>query len=418
MLSHRSLKQATMRLFISALLILLVQEAVFSQSQPDKTHARALVNRVLKTSPIIDGHNDLFAWYYGCQYKKLAKCPQDIEDYPLDKIQKGHTDIPRLRKGGVGGLQLNVYADSLGDFLGAYDLLYRIEKRYPLDLKVVGSSVEMRNAMQSGKIAILPMLEGSDRLENKPSFLRTFYKLGLRCMTLTYVTSDIADGSDDKPKHNGLSDLGRQMVKEMNSLGIIVDMSHISEKAMSDVLDVTSAPVIFSHSNSRSVCNVNRNVPDDILLRLKKNGGIVMIDMAPEHTSNRFARWMKEGDDLWAATKEKFPGDKQRLGNVMTEWEKVNPQPAVTIAEVADHFDYVKRLIGVDHIGISGDYDGIEYTTVGLEDVSGFPNLLTELASRGWTAKELRKVTGENYLRVFSGVEAAARLTRSKARKR
>lgn len=398
-----------MRLLIAFLLTLLVYGSVSPQSPRGETQAKELVKRVLKTSPIVDGHNDLFAWYYGCEYKKLPKCPQDIADYPLDKIQKGHTDIPRWRKGGVGGVQLNVYADSLANFLGAYDLLYRIEKRYAADLKVVSSSTEMRNALRSGKIAILPMLEGSDRIENKPSLLRTFYKLGLRCMTLTYTTSEIADGSDDKPIHNGISALGREIVKEMNSLGMIIDLSHISAKAMSDVLDVTSAPVIFSHSNARAVCDVNRNVPDEILLRLKKNGGLIMIDMAPEHTSNRFVKWMVEGDELWAATKQKFPGDKLRLDDVMTSWEKANPRPPVTVGEVADHFDYVKRLIGVDHIGISGDFDGIEWTAVGLEDVSTFPNLLTELARRGWTESELRKITSENYLRVFAGVEAASK---------
>lgn len=368
-----------------------------------------IVSRVLRSSPIVDGHSDLLAWYFGCTYKKLDKCPREIEDYPLDVVQKGHTDIPRWRKGGVGGVQLNVYADTLADLLTAYDLVSQLETKYSKDLKVVSTSAEMKAAMRSGKIALLPMLEGSDRLENKPAMLRTLYKLGLRCMTLTYVTSDIADGSDDKPRHEGISQLGREMVREMNRLGIIVDISHSSASSMSDVLDVTTAPVIFSHSNARAVCDINRNVSDEILQRLKKNGGLIMIDMAPEHTSKRFARWMSEGDDLWTATKTKFPDDKGKLAAVMGEWERANPQPEVTVGEVADHFDHVKRLIGVDHIGISGDYDGIEYTTVGLEDVSGFPNLLRELVRRGWTEKELKKITSENYLRVFANVEKVAR---------
>lgn len=401
------------KLILFTLLLEIMAEAVCAQTdliryKRTEQEARTIVDRVLRASPIIDGHNDLFAWYFGCTYKKLPKCPQDIADYPLDKIQKGHTDIPRWRKGGVGGVQLNVFADSLKTFLVAYDLLYRLEKTYSKDLKVVTSSDDMRKAMTNGQIAILPMLEGSVRLENKLSLLRTFYRLGLRCMTFTYYTSDLADGSDDTPKHNGISDLGRETVKEMNRLGVIIDMSHISSEAMSDILDLSRAPVIFSHSNSRTVCDVNRNVPDSILLRLKSNRGIIMIDMVPDHTSTAFVRWMNIGDSVYYSNKKNYPDDKSKLTEVMSKWERENPIPEVNIKDVADHFDYIKKLIGVDYIGISGDFDGIEYTVKGLEDVSCFPNILTELARRGWTGKELQKITGKNYLRVFREVENIA----------
>ncbi len=370
--------------------------------------AKEIVARVLKQSPVIDGHNDLFAWYFGCNYKKLPKCPQDIKDYPLDTVTKGQTDIPRWRKGAVGGVQLNVFSDSLKGFIDAYDQLYKLEKTYSKDLKIVGTASEMRKAMQAGKIALLPMLEGSVRLENKLSLLRMFYKLGLRCVTFTYYTSDLADGSDDKPKHNGISLIGKEMVQEMNRLGVIIDMSHISAKSMSDILDITKAPVIFSHSNARALCDVNRNVPDKILKRLKENGGLIMIDMVAEHSSNAFVKWMSAGDSVFYNTKEKYPGDKKKLKEVMDEWEKNYPKPAVTVADVADHFDYIKKLIGVDHIGISGDYDGMDYPITGLEDVSCFPKLLIELAGRGWTETELGKITAENYLRVFEAVEKKA----------
>lgn len=371
--------------------------------------ATAIVNRVVKSSPVIDGHNDVFVWYFGCGYIDMAKCPQDIHDYPLDIVQKGHTDIPRWRKGGVGGVMINVFADSLSTFLDAYDLLYRLEDEYNNDLRVVTSSNEMRKEMKKGKIALVPTLEGSIRLENKLSFLRTFHQLGLRSVTFTYYTSDLADGSDDAQVHNGISELGRQMVKEMNKLGIIIDLSHVSSEAMDDILDETVAPVIFSHSNARAICDINRNVPDSILLRLKKNGGIVMIDMAPEHTSGRFAQWMSSGDSVYYSTLKLDPEERQKLNETMEQWERQNPQPEVTISEVADHFDYVKRLIGIEHIGISGDYDGIDYTIKGLEDVSGYPNLLIELARRGWTKNELRKICQDNFLRVFSQVEDVAR---------
>lgn len=372
--------------------------------------AQRLVARVLKTSPIIDGHNDLFAWYFGCDYKKLPKCPQDITDYPLNTLSKGQTDIPRWRKGGTGAVQLNIFSDSLPSFLDAYDLLYRIEQVYNKDLKIVSSAADIRKVMQSGKIALLPMLEGSQRLEGKTAYLRLFYKLGLRCVTFTYTTGNLADGSDDVPRHNGISELGRDMVKEMNRLGMLIDLSHASAKTMSDILDITKAPVIFSHSNARKICDVNRNVPDSILLKLKANKGLIMLDMVPDHTSNKFAKWVNSGDSLYYTAKEKYPGDKQRLKNIMAQWELENPQPVVYISEIADHFDYVKNLIGTDHIGIGGDYDGIEYTIQGLEDVSCFPKLLTELAKRGWTETELRKITSENYLRVFAEIERVSKL--------
>ena len=253
------------------------------------------------------------------------------------------------------------------------------------------------------------MLEGSVRLENKLSSLRTFYKLGLRCVTLTYYTSDLADGSDDEPRHNGISTLGSEMVREMNRLGVIIDMSHISTNAMSQVLDITNAPVIFSHSNARALCNVNRNVPDSILLRLKKNGGIIMLDMVPDHTTNLFAKWVSNGDSVYFSTKKQYPNDKKKLKDVMAQWEKDNPKPTVTVPDIADHFDYVKKLIGVDYIGIGGDYDGLDYTIDGMEDVSCFPTLLVELAMRGWTEMELKKITGKNFLRVFTNVENKAK---------
>jgi len=374
-----------------------------------KNDAAAIVANVLKTSPIIDGHSDLFAWYFGCNYKHLAKCPQDIADYPLDTITKGQTDIPRWRKGGVGGVQINLDDDSF-NLSTMYDLLYRLEKVYQKDLKVVSNSVEMRKAMQAGKIALLPMMEGSEKLENNLSALPDLYNLGLRCITFTYHTNEFADASDDPPVHNGISALGKELVNKMNRLGIIIDMSHISAKSMSDILDITQAPVIFSHSNARALCDVNRNVPDSILLRLKKNKGLIMIDMVAEHSSDKFGKWAEFGDSVYFATKAQFPNDKQKLKDVMIQWDIQNPLPLVSVSDVADHFDYVKKLIGIDYIGISGDYDGMAYPIPGLEDVSCFPNLLIELVRRGWTETELKKATSENYLRVFEAIEQSALL--------
>ncbi len=396
------------------LLIVIFSSPCFAQNMAisypvSEAKATQIVAEVLKTSPIIDGHSDLFAWYFGCVYKKLKKCPQDISDYPLDTISKGQTDIPRWRKGGVGGVQINLDADSF-NLKSQYDFLHKLEKAYQKDLQIVSTSTQMRKAMQEGKIALLPMKEGSEQLNGNISLLDTLYQYGLRCMTFTYFTNEFADASDDTPIHNGISVLGEEMVRKMNRLGMIIDMSHISAKSMSDILDITKAPVIFSHSNARALCDVNRNVPDEILLRLKKNGGLIMIDMVAEHSSDAFGKWAEAGDSVYYSIKEKFPGDKTKLNEVMQQWEKDYPMPVVTIADVANHFDYVKKLIGIDYIGISGDYDGMDYPIPGLEDVSCFPKVLIELARRGWTEKELSKVTGENYLHVFEKIEKRAKI--------
>lgn len=395
--------------FKLALCILIPAASFYAQKEAKKyvlsdQAAEKLVTRVLKTSPVIDGHNDLFIHFFACK-----ECPQDFHTYRIDSTNTGHTDIPRWRKGGVGGQLLNIEKDrSLGLFLDAYDIVYRMQAAYPNDIKVVGTSSEMRAAMRSGRIAILPIMEGSIGLENNMSLLRSFYQLGLRSVTFAYKTNDLADGSDDKPKHNGVSAFGKEMIGEMNRLGIIVDISHVSAKAMSDVLETTKAPIIFSHSNARALCDHNRNVPDDVIKKLVANRGMIMLTFVPEFTTNAFAKWYNAGDEYYFALQRKHAFDKVKVKADMDIWEKENPRPIVTVSDIADHFDHVKRLVGVDHIGIGGDFDGILYTIKGLDDVSGYPKLLTELAKRGWTEKDLRKITSENFLRVFEEVEAKA----------
>ncbi len=372
---------------------------VLSQSAAER-----IVKKVLRSSPVIDGHNDLFVHFVGCQ-----DCPKDLADYPIDVKTKGQTDIPRWRKGGVGGQLLSVDGASeepkVEKYLEAWDLLFRLQNAYPLDLEIVGTAKDTRRVMRAGKIALIPSLEGAVILGNNPALLRNYYRLGLRSVTFAYETNDLADGSDDEPKHNGISSFGKEMVKEMNRLGIMIDMSHISAKAMHDILDVSQAPVIFSHSNARAICQVNRNVPDDVLNKLKSNRGIIMLTFVPYFTTNEFSKWMKTGDDFYYDLKKKYPDDKAKVNAGIKKWETDNPAPMVTVSDIADHFDYVKKLIGVDYIGMGGDYDGIAFTITGMEDVSSYPKLLIELARRGWTEKELKKITGENFLRVFEEVE-------------
>jgi len=367
--------------------------------------AERIVKKVLRSSPVIEGHNDLYFHFVGCE-----DCPKDLADYPIDVKTEGQTDIPRWRKGGVGGQLLNVASKetTAKKYLESWDLLYRMQNAYPRDLQIVGTAEDTRRAMRVGKIAIIPSLEGAVILENNLALLRNYYRLGLRSVTFAYETNDLADGSDDVPKHNGISSFGKEMVKEMNRLGIMIDMSHISAKAMHDILDVSQAPVIFSHSNVRAICEVNRNVPDDVLNRLKANRGIIMLTFVPYFTTNSLSKWMKTGDDFYYDLKEKYPDDKTKVSAGIKKWETDNPQPTVTVSDIADHFDYVKKLIGIDYIGMSGDYDGIAFTISGMEDVSSYPKLLVELARRGWTEKELRKITSGNFLRVFEEVEKKA----------
>ncbi|MEO6405403.1 MAG: dipeptidase [Ferruginibacter sp.] len=392
--------------------LLLMHSAVAQQIQypVSKEKAKQIVAEILKTSPIIDGHNDLFVNYFDCK-----TCPKDLTDYPIDIIAPGQTDIPRMRQGAVGGLLMNIFGRerTLDSYMQAWDLLYRMQDKYSADLKIVSTAAEMRKGMQEGKITILPSLERSARLGDNKYLLRTYYKLGLRSVTFAYETNQFADGSNDTAKYNGISAKGKEMVKEMNRLGMLIDISHISSKAMNDILDITKAPIIFSHSNVKVLCNINRNVPDDVLKRLKLNGGIIMLCPVPYFTTNAHFDWHNLNDNFFDNLSAKFKknrGDSAELDKIAIQWEKDNPPPLVTEVDLANHFDYVKKLIGVDYIGIAGDYDGIEYTIKGMEDVSTYPKLLIELIRRGWTVSEIRKITSGNFLRVFEEVEKHSKL--------
>lgn len=392
--------------------LILVNSAIAQQIKYPVSQEKATqtVVEILKTSPIIDGHNDLFVNYFDCK-----TCPKDLNDYPIDIIAPGQTDIPRMKQGGVGGVLLNVFGreKTLDSYMQAWDLLYRMQDTYNNELKIVSTASEMRKGMQEGKITILPSLEGAVRLGNNKYLLKTYYKLGLRSVTFAYSSNQFADGSDDTAKYNGISALGSEMVGEMNKLGVIIDMSHISVQAMNAILDVTKAPVIFSHSNVQALCNVNRNVPDNVLKKLKLNGGIIMLTPVPYFTTNAYFDWHNLNDSFFENLFERFQknsADSTELDKIAIQWEKDNPPPMITVADLANHFDYVKKLIGVDYIGIGGDYDGIEYTINGMEDISSYPKLLTELIRRGWTESEIKKITGENFLRVFEEVEQKAKL--------
>lgn len=362
-----------------------------------KTDSRmAMVRRVLRSVPLIDGHNDL-PW----RIREDSTMSRDVEAYDLRHPTPGMTDLARLRKGMVGAQFWSVYVPGeIKDSgfarvqLEQIDIARRVIAKYPAALRLVTSSAGIRSAFAAGRIGSLIGMEGGHAIENSLGALRAYYALGARYMTLTHnVTLDWADAALGEQKHGGLTAFGKEVVREMNRLGMLVDLSHVSPGVMSDALTVAEAPVIFSHSGARALVDHRRNVPDSILARLAKNGGVVMVPFVPGFVSNAVKAWNDSSE----------------------AWQKSHPAPRATIAEVADHIDHVRKVAGVDHVGIGSDFDGITDTVQGLEDVSTFPVLFLELARRGWKEAELRKLAGGNLLRAFARAEqVAARLARQR----
>ncbi len=378
----------------------------------------AHVKSLLKTTPLVDSHNDL-PW----AMREFANAPLDVDAYDLNKPTKGMTDIARLRKGMVGGQFWSVYIPGeVRDSgyariqLEQIDIARRVISRYPKDLQWALTAADVRKAQKTGKIGSLLGMEGGHAIENSLGALRAYYDLGARYMTLTHnVTLDWADAANDVPKHNGLTPFGKEVVREMNRLGMLVDLSHVSPAVMSNALDVTEAPVIFSHSAARGLTDVPRNVPDSILARLPKNGGVVMMTFVPGFTSQKVADFEKRMNAVRDSVTKAFPNDNDAQFKAAAAWRQANPIPRATIADVADHMDHIKKLAGAEHIGMGGDYDGITETVVGLEDVSKYPDLLAELVKRGWTDTELRGVAGENILRALTRAEVvSARLRKER----
>ena len=271
------------------------------------------------------------------------------------------------------------------------------------------TAADVRSAFKRGKIGSLLGMEGGHAIENSLGALRAYYDLGARYMTLTHnVTLDWADAALDAPTHGGLTNFGREVVREMNRLGMLVDLSHVSPAVMSNALDVTEAPVIFSHSASRAMTDVPRNVPDSILARLPKNGGVVMMTFVPQFTNKKVVEYDKRVTFIRDSISKANPGNNDAQFKAVAAWREANPTPRATISDIADHMDHIKQIAGAEHIGMGGDYDGITETVVGLEDVSKYPDLLAELVKRGWTDTEIRGVAGENILRALTRAEVVS----------
>jgi membrane dipeptidase len=391
--------------FTSAVFFLLAPAA---SRAGDEALARA--RRVLAAHPVIDGHNDL-PW----AIRENAAAPRDVVAYDLRSRTNGATDLERLREGGVGGQFWSVYvpAELPGGFarvqLEQIDIARRMIARYPDRLAFATTADEVERAMAGGRVASLLGVEGGHAIENSLGALRAYHDLGVRYMTLTHgKTLDWADSATDTARHGGLTRFGEEVVREMNRLGMLVDLSHVSEETMEDALGVSEAPVIFSHSSARALCDHPRNVPDAVLAKVKANGGVVMVTFVSDFVSSEFG---KARAPLWKEYEERTQGvadagERQRIGK---EIAARMPKIPVTLAQVADHVDHVRNVAGADHVGLGGDFDGNDAWPEGLSDVSGYPRLLAELARRGWSDEDLGKLASGNILRVMRRAEEVAR---------
>ena len=382
---------------------------------PALAHARELLTKF----PLIDGHNDLPA-----VIRESGKPPRDIAAYDLNGRTAGDTDIARLREGGVGGQFWSVWIPSLPDVgkrgfariqLEQIDIALRVIERYPADLRLALTADEIEQANAAGRIASLLGIEGGHAIENSLGALRDYYRLGVRYMTLTHFNgNDWADSATEAPRHGGLTKFGEEVVREMNRLGMVVDLSHVSTDTMNDALDIAEAPVMFSHSSALALTPSPRNVPDSVLARLRKNGGVVMVDfisefsvIGPEHGQWRAGfeaatGGIKLGDARYDAAVKKYSVD--------------HPEPKATIQDVAAHIEHVRDVAGIDHVGIGADFFGEpSYMATGLEDTSRYPHLFAELIRRGWSDEMLAKLARGNLLRVLRETEqAAARLQKDR----
>jgi membrane dipeptidase len=359
--------------------------------------------------PLIDGHNDL-PW----AHRRLHQ--HDLEAFGLESLPHLQTDIPRLREGGVGAQFWSVFVpvsiqgpEAVKTTMEQIDFVHRIVRRYPEAFELATTADDVERIFRAGKIASLIGMEGGHSIDNSLAALRMFYQLGARYMTLTHNTNtDWADSATDKPVHNGLTAFGEQVVLEMNRLGMLVDLSHVSPDTMRHALRVTRVPVIFSHSGARAVNNHVRNVPDDVLELVKKNQGVVMVVILDAFVSDAARRHRALRDQHRKELETQHAGDEAKVRELLAEWDKENPRQRATLTQVADHIDHIKQVAGVDHIGFGGDFDG-GGGVLGLEDVSKYPMLTAELLRRGYTDEEVGKILGLNVLRVMRAAERVSR---------
>lgn len=402
-----------MRIITIALVVGLALTAA-PQAQDFMARAKALHKQV----PLIDGHND-YPWAL-----RQHNIERDINKLDIKVPQPAiHTDIARLREGGVGGQFWSVYVPATMQGQTAVrvtfeqiDIVHRMMRKYPDTFELARTSADVERIFKAGKIASLIGMEGGHSIDNSLATLRMFHAVGARYMTLTH-SSNIpwADSGTDTPKLGGLSKFGEEVVREMNRMGMLVDLSHTSPETMDDALRVTEAPVIFSHSVARALNDHGRNVPDSILQQLPKNGGVVMVTFVTSFVSPEVnahgQRQTAERNRLRAL----YQNDAAKVEAELKTWVAANPEPKATLSQVADHIDHIRKVAGIDHIGIGGDFDGIDSVIVGLENVSTYPALTAELLKRGYSDADVKKILGVNVLRVMKRAEeVAARLQKER----
>jgi len=395
---------------VAAVMVLAAVSIGAGSADPDALMARA--KALHKAVPLIDGHND-FPW--ALRDKSPAR-DLDALDMGTHLAPPIMTDIPRLRDGGVGGQFWSVWVPpslsgdaAVRTTLEQIDVVHRMVAKYPDIFQLALTADDVDRAFKAGKIASLIGMEGGHSINNSMATLRQMYVVGARYMTLTHThNTDWADSATDKPEHHGLTPFGEAVVHEMNRLGMLVDLSHVSPETMAAALRVSKAPVIFSHSSARAICDHPRNVPDDILRQVTANGGVVMVNFYPNFLVPEGGKQATELYALQRTLEDAHPGDMKAVEAGMNEYRKSHPLPKATIKLVADHVDHIKQVAGVDHVGIGSDFDGIDITPEGLEDVSKYPALTAELLSRGWPDEDVKKFLGLNVLRAMRQAEAVA----------
>ncbi len=406
-----------MRTLTSALLLaaLAVAAPLHAADDPNLVRARA----VLKAQPIIDGHNDWpeqLRQDYGEGWWQVDLMADSRQfKHPL------HTDIPRLHAGQVGGQFWSVWVPAtitgpaaVKATLQQIDIVRGIIARYPQHFELASTAADIRRIQKTGKVASLMGVEGGSQIDNDLAVLRQFHALGVRYMTLTHVRhNDWADSANEGPRATPLTEFGKAVIGEMNRLGMLIDISHVSPGTMKAAMAASAAPVIFSHSSARAITDHPRNVPDDVLAMLKDDGGIVMVNYAPGYVSRKRQEWEAARAGVRASYNAPpysglYIGQPDRAAAAFAEWEKANPMPKVTLAEVADHIDHLAKIAGHDHVGIGSDLDGIDTTPDGLGGVETYPALIAELLRRGWSEADCAKLAGGNILRVLAAAEAVA----------
>jgi membrane dipeptidase len=412
-----ALASSVMKILCLALLpLFLAAPAVHAADAPATGPYAARIARVLKATPLIDGHND---WPEALAEKaKDARWTMDLTH--LDPAQY-HTDISRMHAGGMGGQFWSVWVSAdlpqvqqVKDTIDQIGLVHSLAARYPQHFQLVRTAAQLRAAHKAGRIGSLMGVEGGGQIDNSLAVLRAYRQLGASYLTLTHSrTIAWADSATDNPQHDGLTPFGEAVVHELNRLGMLVDLSHVSEATMLDALRVSKAPVMFSHSNARALCDTPRNVSDAVLKQVAANGGVVMVNFAAQYVSEARRVWGADRSAEIARNNAPpfgglYIGDPDGAAKALADWERAHPEPVATIAQVADHVDHIVKIAGIDHVGIGSDFDGVGDLPEGLSGVETYPALLAELMRRGWSDADIAKLAGENILRVMAAAEKTA----------